>query len=407
MDVRMCGSEAWPNVRALHLLVLSLLLTFSVAASAETIPATLATTPADIKYLGASSVLYPTALEACASVITTSSIGSNIGTNPTLGSPRNGGTLFPCYGDYGDLVHYAVINISVMGKCPTDGGYNYSEGKLTCQTYTCPSQDWTLSGDKCTRPDTLVLSVKPSPPIIPDASRVQNRHVLTQSDLALNLQKGKEPASGITVNLESSRKELDVVNGQSAPTDAHGNATAEISTRNQPGTSVIRASDTINIKTISPGVVNWLPADYESEFLVTCYNIAVEADAPAQPTTDSVCGLPKRAYRSAFLRDVKMQGSGVATNGQYVHYQGKGCYNLDTCARTSNGSCATVGTTIAVDPTIIPRGSKVNVKLLGGRTAQDGGGWIKGYHIDNYMGAARAACLSFGKQHSAITFENY
>jgi 3D (Asp-Asp-Asp) domain-containing protein len=49
----------------------------------------------------------------------------------------------------------------------------------------------------------------------------------------------------------------------------------------------------------------------------------------------------------------------------------------------------------------------VNVKLLGGRTAQDGGGWIKGYHIDNYMGAARAACLSFGKQHSAITFENY
>ena len=49
--------------------------------------------------------------------------------------------------------------------------------------------------------------------------------------------------------------------------------------------------------------------------------------------------------------------------------------------RTSTGTIATSGRTIAVDPRIIPYGSKV---MIGGviYTAEDRGGGVRGKHID-------------------------
>jgi len=102
-----------------------------------------------------------------------------------------------------------------------------------------------------------------------------------------------------------------------------------------------------------------------------------------------------------------MQGSGQSLDGTIVHYSGRGCYNIDSCARTSSGACATAGTTIAVDRSIIPRGSTVGLDLLGQRTAQDGGGWITGYHIDDYMGPQQAACLRLGRRSSGVVFQRY
>lgn len=49
---------------------------------------------------------------------------------------------------------------------------------------------------------------------------------------------------------------------------------------------------------------------------------------------------------------------------------------------TSSGNPTKVGTTIAVDPSVIPMGSTVYIEGVGFRVAQDTGGGVKGKHID-------------------------
>lgn len=66
-----------------------------------------------------------------------------------------------------------------------------------------------------------------------------------------------------------------------------------------------------------------------------------------------------------------------------------------------------VGTTIAVDPKVIPRRSTVNVAISGQRKAQDTGGMINGYHIDEYVGDEPKVCKQLGRRESGITFLNY
>ncbi|MGD7147346.1 3D domain-containing protein, partial [Ralstonia pseudosolanacearum] len=213
---------------------------------------------------------------------------------------------------------------------------------------------------------------------------------------------------GMSVGLQSSRGSQDAIQGPTAATNASGTSTASVSTRAQPGQSTISGSSPSNLQTTNQANISWLPARYEHSFLVTCYTLAVEAEAPATPISHNVCGLPSaNHYRSKFLTDVKMQGSGQALDGTIVHYRGQGCFNTDTCARTATGACATVGTTIAVDRSVIPKGGSVTVDILGQRKAQDGGGWINGYHIDDYMGPQRAACLQLGTRNSGIVFQSY
>lgn len=303
---------------------------------------------------------------------------------------------------------------------------------VSCKQDTCPAH---ASGTPCvcdagyvfnstkTACVTLRLSVNPSPPIIADASRVQNKRVLTQSNLALNLQKGNEPASGITVRLQASRTAgagagQDTINGPATPTDAKGNAAADISTRDQPGTAVVMASDTANIQTITPGVVHWFPADYQSGFSISCYTLSQEREFSAKQTTSNACGLPGTTYRKGFLKDVKGQGSGIGLDGKIIQYHKKNgvdCYVPSPCAMTKSNRCAEVGTTIAVDNVIIPRGdskhpgSHVNVEILGSRYAQDSGGIIKLYMIDDYVGLTktRHECMVIGRHQSKVTFLNY
>jgi len=311
----------------------------------------------------------------------------------------------------------AEIQLACQKDIPYWNAYTPKSSSV-CLTYHNAEKSWVwLYNDKYgwavywqADPDFL-LTITPQQPIIPSYSGVIDGKVLTKSLLTMSLKYGNASAPGKKIHLSSNRGQFTdffVPSGGVVTTNAAGSATASINTRQQPGTSTVTATDS-DINTNSSAVISWFPAKYQNDFLITCYTIANEKDWPNTPTSTDVCGLPEsNKYSSRFLKDVRMQGSGVALDGTTVHYNdNQQCYNLDKCARTSAGACATAGASIAVDFSVIPKHSTVDVAIIGQRKAQDTGGRIKGYHIDEYVGAQPALCRSLGLRHSAVTFMNY
>ena len=72
---------------------------------------------------------------------------------------------------------------------------------------------------------------------------------------------------------------------------------------------------------------------------------------------------------------------------------------------TSTGVVATQGRTIAVDPTIIPYGTKVEIDGVGVRIAEDCGGAIKGNKIDLYFDNHQDA-INWGRQTREVAILN-
>jgi 3D (Asp-Asp-Asp) domain-containing protein len=297
------------------------------------------------------------------------------------------------YSQYWGVSPYGSLNCSFVFTPDPDGP---TTGRFGAVRWTgeCTGGD-TIFGTRLEHPTTVTIT--PSlPPEIPFDSRVINGRVLTSVGLLLKLAKNGQPASGLSVVLTSTREDKDhIVNP--GPSDDAGISDATVDTRDQPGTSTI-TSAYADIQTVQPGVIHWLPARYHEKFQITCYVVSLEANYLSTPLV-SAPGIPGQKYHQGFLRDIDMQGTGLALDGTYVHWKGHGQYEPESCPRTASGTCAIVGATVAVDPSVIPLESKINIDGIGSRAAQDIGGGINAYHIDNFYGTDRHSCLQWGNQH--------
>jgi 3D (Asp-Asp-Asp) domain-containing protein len=63
--------------------------------------------------------------------------------------------------------------------------------------------------------------------------------------------------------------------------------------------------------------------------------------------------------------------------------------------RTASGTMPSVGRTIAVDPRVIPLGTKLQIEGVGTRIAEDTGKNIKGKKLDLFL-SSMSDCTRFG-----------
>lgn len=256
------------------------------------------------------------------------------------------------------------------------------------------------------------VTITNEPPTIPRGNLVNNC-VTYNADLRGHAVAAGQPERGIEVRFRSDRGAADTIRQQQVVTNNNGDVTGEVETRRQ-GIANINA-DTNPQRRVVPAAINFLEADWEPNFRITAYIIASEADFGGRTVTNP-CGLTG-TYSWDFLysnRGVLMQGTGQANNGTLVTIdwnrsgrplnRNNVCFTTTPCARTASGACAQAGVTVAVDPTIIPMGANINITGVGGRTAQDTGGRITGYHIDNFAGFGQAAVANWNNLNTTVRY---
>lgn len=109
-------------------------------------------------------------------------------------------------------------------------------------------------------------------------------------------------------------------------------------------------------------------------------------------TITTINALKNEEYKFIYLGDFKI--THYCTE-QHEHI----CGNGD--GLTATGKTVTPGTTIAVDPSVIPYGSKVYIDGYGWRSAQDCGGAVKGKHIDMAV-STHSEAMSYGIKNKGV-----
>lgn len=149
-----------------------------------------------------------------------------------------------------------------------------------------------------------------------------------------------------------------------------------------------------------PGVPN---ARYAGRFKMTFYWVVEESEYPesnAVPLYDRQGNLVGRFSRQ-FVSDFKVEAAARLRDGRCISYLKRANRVLvDTVFHGINGHTLTELRSIAVDPRVIPIGSRVyipqaervvvdGVPLSGIFRAQDIGSAVQGKHIDVFVGARR------------------
>ncbi len=153
-----------------------------------------------------------------------------------------------------------------------------------------------------------------------------------------------------------------------------------------------------------------LSCNYESQFYVTAYIVAKEADyKEGKVTATGITG----TYRSDFLAAVKLNGTGYTEGGKYIRYNsGTSAYAFVTAPTTASGTVPAQNHTIAVDSYYIPlvkinsvwRRGVVQISGMGERVAEDKGGAIQGYRIDEYRGIGRGSLAGFSNGSRTVKY---
>lgn len=142
-------------------------------------------------------------------------------------------------------------------------------------------------------------------------------------------------------------------------------------------------------------------AVYETKFYCTAYYTPIEKEFTG--TRVRAPGISGTKFYDKFLDAVKMNGSGMALNGKYLHYSSSTGTFTYLKPTTATGTTPDASKTIAVDPYFIPRSRPdgtwkraiVDIEGIGLRRAEDGGGAIKGYRIDVYVGLGKKSLAGF------------
>ncbi|HEU4615486.1 MAG TPA: 3D domain-containing protein, partial [Kofleriaceae bacterium] len=131
------------------------------------------------------------------------------------------------------------------------------------------------------------------------------------------------------------------------------------------------------------------------DFRLTVYPLAQEKEFPEKPSVKDPCGL-KGTYSKAFLfqtdkppRGVKMEGTGIAKNGDIIHYAPKNkkdCFEKVDKVLGAKNKELTPMKSVAVDKSKIPLGTELLIESFGPATADDVGDMVSDNHIDLYYG---------------------
>lgn len=150
-------------------------------------------------------------------------------------------------------------------------------------------------------------------------------------------------------------------------------------------------------------------AQYEKTFYCTAYTTVLENDYNG--TKVPAPGIADATFKQDFLEATKLNGSGKASSGKYLHYNsGTSKYEYSS-PQTATGTTPQAGKTIAVDPYYIPRArpsavwkrATVSIAGVGNRVAEDGGGAITGYRIDVYAGVGKSSLVGWTNGYRKVT----
>ncbi len=123
--------------------------------------------------------------------------------------------------------------------------------------------------------------------------------------------------------------------------------------------------------------------------------------AVARPRTP-VAPAPHPVVAAPPVRLIKAVPVPASTpSGQYLGEFVITCYDLE--GRTASGASTSLAT-VAVDPSVIPLGTTINIQGVGTRVAQDTGAAIIGHRLDLWE-PSYAACMAWGVESRPVTIE--